>query len=153
MYIAAGNVWLGTWAVYRFLAWPTRRWQRTILPKKQVSTLFKDTKHLSADGKINSWWYVGYDKAKNYQLRPDWIKSWKDGEIPSVCRAQTFKCVNGGILEAISLSLQNNGVKSSNWGSPLYVQIWGTKTKQAAPGGVVARLVAVPAALGPVIPQ
>lgn len=104
--------------------------KRAILPKKQVSTLFKDTKHLSADGKINSWWYVGYDKAKNYQLRPDWIKSWKDGEIPSVCRAQTFKCVNGGVLEAISLSLQNNGVKSSNWGSPLYVQIWGTKTKQ-----------------------
>ena len=28
--IAAGNVWLGTWAVYRFLAWPTRRWQRTL---------------------------------------------------------------------------------------------------------------------------
>ncbi|SBV92924.1 conserved membrane hypothetical protein [uncultured delta proteobacterium] len=25
--VAAGNVWLGTWAVYRFLAWPTRVWQ------------------------------------------------------------------------------------------------------------------------------
>ena len=25
--VAAGNVWLGTWAVYRFLAWPTRLWQ------------------------------------------------------------------------------------------------------------------------------
>ena len=28
--VAAGNVWLGTWAVYRFLAWPTRRWQQTL---------------------------------------------------------------------------------------------------------------------------
>ncbi len=25
--VAAGNVWLGTWAVYRFLAWPTKEWQ------------------------------------------------------------------------------------------------------------------------------
>ncbi len=26
--VAAGNVWLGTWAVYRFLAWPTKVWQQ-----------------------------------------------------------------------------------------------------------------------------
>ena len=26
--VAAGNVWLGTWIVYRFLAWPTRVWQQ-----------------------------------------------------------------------------------------------------------------------------
>lgn len=28
--VAAGNVWLGTWAVYRFLAWPTRQWQQKL---------------------------------------------------------------------------------------------------------------------------
>ena len=28
--VAAGNVWLGTWAVYRFLAWPTRQWQERL---------------------------------------------------------------------------------------------------------------------------
>jgi hypothetical protein len=28
--VAAGNVWLGTWAVYRFLAWPTRVWQKQL---------------------------------------------------------------------------------------------------------------------------
>lgn len=28
--VAAGNVWLGTWMVYRFLAWPTRVWQQHI---------------------------------------------------------------------------------------------------------------------------
>ena len=26
--VAAGNVWFGTWFVYRYLAWPTRLWQR-----------------------------------------------------------------------------------------------------------------------------
>ena len=28
--VAAGNVWFGTWAVYRFLAWPTRKWQERL---------------------------------------------------------------------------------------------------------------------------
>ena len=28
--VAAGNVWLGTWAVYRFLAWPTKQWQERL---------------------------------------------------------------------------------------------------------------------------
>ncbi|MDR3073794.1 MAG: sodium:solute symporter family protein, partial [Deltaproteobacteria bacterium] len=28
--VAAGNVWLGTWVVYRFLAWPTKLWQRRL---------------------------------------------------------------------------------------------------------------------------
>ncbi len=28
--VAAGNVWLGTWFVYRFLAWPTREWQQRL---------------------------------------------------------------------------------------------------------------------------
>jgi SSS family solute:Na+ symporter len=28
--VAAGNVWLGTWMVYRFLAWPTRQWQQKL---------------------------------------------------------------------------------------------------------------------------
>jgi len=28
--VAAGNVWLGTWAVYRFLAWPTKEWQERL---------------------------------------------------------------------------------------------------------------------------
>ncbi|MDL2210732.1 sodium:solute symporter family protein, partial [Desulfovibrio sp. OttesenSCG-928-O18] len=28
--VAAGNVWLGTWAVYHFLAWPTKVWQKRL---------------------------------------------------------------------------------------------------------------------------
>ncbi|MDO4987810.1 MAG: sodium:solute symporter family protein [Synergistes sp.] len=28
--VAAGNVWFGTWFVYKYLAWPTRLWQRKL---------------------------------------------------------------------------------------------------------------------------
>lgn len=28
--VAAGNVWLGTWVVYRWLAWPTKSWQERL---------------------------------------------------------------------------------------------------------------------------
>lgn len=31
--IAAGNIWFGTWFAYRFLAWPTRLWQRRLNAK------------------------------------------------------------------------------------------------------------------------
>lgn len=30
LFIAAGNVWLGTWFVYKYLAWPTKLWQRKL---------------------------------------------------------------------------------------------------------------------------
>jgi Na+/pantothenate symporter len=37
--IAAGNMWLGTWFVYRFLAWPTRLWQRKLRAKTPAKML------------------------------------------------------------------------------------------------------------------
>ncbi|MDL2279166.1 sodium:solute symporter family protein [Desulfovibrio sp. OttesenSCG-928-G11] len=37
--VAAGNVWLGTWAVYRFLAWPTRRWQQRLKARSPAMLL------------------------------------------------------------------------------------------------------------------
>ncbi|MDO9507853.1 MAG: hypothetical protein Q7I97_00700 [Thermovirgaceae bacterium] len=37
--VAAGNMWLGTWFVYRFLAWPTRLWQRKLHAKTPARTL------------------------------------------------------------------------------------------------------------------
>jgi SSS family solute:Na+ symporter len=39
--IAAGNVWLGTWFVYRYLAWPTRLWQRKLDSKTPAELLSK----------------------------------------------------------------------------------------------------------------
>ncbi|MDR2160682.1 MAG: sodium:solute symporter family protein [Desulfovibrio sp.] len=37
--VAAGNVWLGTWAVYRFLSWPTRQWQQRLKARSPAQLL------------------------------------------------------------------------------------------------------------------
>lgn len=37
--VAAGSMWLGTWFVYRFLAWPTRLWQRKLHAKTPARML------------------------------------------------------------------------------------------------------------------
>ena len=39
--VAAGNVWLGTWIVYRYLAWPTRLCQRNLQARTPVQLLAK----------------------------------------------------------------------------------------------------------------
>ena len=39
--IAAGNVWFGTWFVYRYLAWPTRLWQRRLCARTPAELLSK----------------------------------------------------------------------------------------------------------------
>ena len=97
------------------------------IPMKQISTL--DTSCRDYDPSlevINSFWYCGFDKNKPYTVRPDWIKDWKDSEIPSVCRAQTITIppgISNGVFESVDLRIENNGVTNSNWGSPLYVQL------------------------------
>ena len=75
----------------------------------------------------NSAWYVGFDKSKNFYLRPEWINDWKNGNIPSIARAQTFKVPTGkgGRLQSVTLDLEYNGGPSQA-SSPLYVQIWTT---------------------------
>ncbi len=81
------------------------------------------------DGGVNSAWYVGFDKSKNYYVRPDWINDWRDSEIPSMCRGQTFKAEASGKLESVDLILDYTGTLESDCGSPLYVQIWNTTEK------------------------
>lgn len=83
----------------------------------------------SDGGGANSAWYVGWNKSKPYYVRPDWIKNWKDREIPAVCRAQTFTSKSTGKLVSVDLKLEYNGTNYSNCGSPLYVQIWKTKRR------------------------
>lgn len=80
----------------------------------------------------NSAWYVGFDKSKNFYLRPSWIKNWKNPNIPSVARAQTFKVPSGmgGRLQSVTLTLEYNGGPSEA-SSPLYVQIWTTYNASA----------------------
>lgn len=75
----------------------------------------------------NSAWYVGFDKSKNFYLKPQWIKDWKHPDIPSVARAQTFKVPTGkgGRLSSVDLALEYNG-EPALASSALYVQIWTT---------------------------
>ena len=75
----------------------------------------------------NSAWYVGFDKSKNFYLKPSWIKDWRLADIPSIARAQTFKVPTGkgGKLESVDLQLEYNGGPTTS-SSPLYVQIWTT---------------------------
>lgn len=76
---------------------------------------------------VNSAWYVGFNKSNNYYVRPDWLNDWRDEEIPSVARGQTFQANETGKLASINLILDYTGTQSSDCGSPLYVQIWKTK--------------------------
>ena len=106
--------------------------KRACVPMIESSTVNYSCR-TSTGGKCNSAWYVGYDKSKNYQVRPDWIANYFDGEIPSVVRAQTITIpagITNGKLESVDLMLENNGTISSNWGSPLIVQIWKTTKKK-----------------------
>lgn len=102
---------------------------RAILTTKELTEEFTGEKCLNENKHVNSFWYVGYDKTKPYEVRPDWLKQWRDLEIPSVARAQTFKCNKTGFVSSVSIKLENTGVTNSNWGSPLYVQIQDTVKK------------------------
>ena len=106
------------------------------IPKTRRGTEITNCKSLSEGTGANTAWYVGFDKSKPYHIRPDWIKDNFDIEIPSICRAQTFKIPetdqNGNdvgevVLSSVDLGIRNNGTNQSNWGSPLYVQLWKTK--------------------------
>ena len=106
------------------------------VPMVKHATSIHNCRTLNPGDDINSFWYVGFDKSKPYHIRPDWIKNWKDSEIPSIVRAQTFTIpakdgnnndIENATLYSVDLRLENNGTNNSNWGSPLYVQLWKTK--------------------------
>lgn len=105
----------------------------SITQKAQNPVVNLTTRTIKKDQGCNAAWYVGFNKSKKYYVRPDWLKSpngWKDKEIPSVARGQTFKATVTGYLESIDLKLNYSGVQNSDCGSPLYVQIWQTKKKK-----------------------
>lgn len=104
--------------------------KRAVLPKQEIVTEDFNTKNMKENGGVNTYWYVGYNKAKPYVLYPEWLKNHKVHNIPSIVRAQTFKCGKTGVLESVSLQLETNGSKWVGWGSPLYVQIWPTTPKE-----------------------
>jgi len=106
--------------------------KRAVLPKQERVTENFNTKNMSDNGNVNTFWYVGYNKTKPYVLYPEWLKNHKSNNIPSVVRAQTFKALSTGVLESVSLYLQTNGSIAVGWGSPIYVQIWATEPKEVA---------------------
>ena len=71
-------------------------------------------------------WYIAFDKSQDYYVTPDWVSDWKDPEIPSVVRGQTFKATATGKLESVDLILDYNGGRFNDTSSPLYIQIWKT---------------------------
>ena len=110
--------------------------KRATLPRKVTETLHKTTRNYSpwaipdgsggfedfSDLTCNEHWYVSFDKNRNYETRPNWLNNHFNGEIPGVCRAQTFKAKNSGKLEAITLNLKGG----FNTGVPLTVGIFDT---------------------------
>lgn len=104
---------------------------RAVVPMETVEETDYSVRNHQGGG-LNSYWYVGFDKNKNYQARPDWINDNFDHEIPSICRAQTITIPKGtiGKLVSVDLQIQNNGTSVSNWASPLYVQIFKTELKR-----------------------
>ena len=107
--------------------------QGAVVPLGTNSTLDLSCKNFDENSQgVNAFWYVGYDKSKNYQIRPDWINNLYDGEIPSVVRAQTFTIPEGisnGKLESVDLRFESNGGGGSNWGSPLIVGVYPVEYK------------------------
>lgn len=109
------------------------------IPKKQVNTLDKNTRDyspftaydssgnpLSNDMTCNEFWYIGYDKSRAYETRPNWVMNEEHGGIPSICRAQTFKVdledksLPYGVLESVVLNLHGENLQ---YGVPLIVEI------------------------------
>ena len=77
----------------------------------------------SDDMTCNEFWYIGFDRNRTYETRPNWLGNMLNGEIPGISRAQTFKAKSTGQLQSVTLNLKG----STNTGMPLVVQIRKTK--------------------------
>ena len=85
---------------------------------------------IGGDMTANEHWYIGYDKNRHYETRPQWLQNQLNNEIPSIGRAQTFKAKKTGLLESIVLNIKASaGQDKYNTASPLIVQIRKTVDK------------------------
>lgn len=71
------------------------------------------------DWKANSVWYIGYNRHKNYNVKNAWRKNSDTYDIPSICRAQTFKAEHTGELRKVTMQMKG----SSKSVSPCIVEI------------------------------
>lgn len=82
----------------------------------------------------NEHWYVGFDRNREYAVRPNWLEDQLNNEIPGIGRAQTFVPTKSGVLESITLNIKTNpGEDLNNTASPLIVQIRGTRDVNGVP--------------------
>ncbi len=85
---------------------------------------------IGGDMTANEHWYIGYDKNRHYETRPQWLQNQLNNEIPSIGRAQTFKAKKTGFLESVVLNIKASaGEDKYNTASPLIVQIRKTVDK------------------------
>lgn len=76
----------------------------------------------------NSYWYSGFNRSKNYNIKSAWRKNQDTYDIPSVCRSQTFTAENTGRVNKVSLKMQGDSTSIS----PTIVEIR-TTTKTGKP--------------------
>ena len=85
---------------------------------------------IGGDMTANEHWYIGFDRNRHYETRPNWLENQLNNEIPSIGRAQTFKAKKTGLLESIVLNIKASaGADKYNTASPLIVQIRKTINK------------------------
>ena len=113
------------------------------IPRKTTSSIDKSTRNYSpwavkddqgniigGDMIANEHWYVGFDKNRQYEMRPNWLEDQTNTEIPAIGRAQTFKAKATGLLESVVLNIKASaGQDRYNTASPLVVQIRKTVEK------------------------
>ena len=113
------------------------------VPQLVTSTIDKSTRNYSpwavkdssgniigGDMTANEHWYIGFDRNRHYETRPNWLENQLNNEIPSIGRAQTFKSKKTGLLESIVLNIKASaGEDKYNTASPLIVQIRKTINK------------------------
>ncbi len=57
---------------------------------------------------VNQYWYIGYNKYKNYWASPQWFANPNSSEIPSVARCQTFTAAATGHLHKVMLKIHGD---------------------------------------------
>lgn len=83
----------------------------------------------------NTYWYVGYNHNKNYNVKDAWRKNPDSTAIPTICRAQTFTAESTGRVSKVSLNMKG----SKNTVSPCIVEIRTTTKKGYPTQTVLAR--------------
>lgn len=107
---------------------------------KKTEKLGKAKKDAYCYGAYNNWhcnsfWYVGFNRSKNYNVKKAWKKNQDTYDIPSVCRSQTFQALSSGRISKVSLNMQ--GSKSAV--SPCIVEIRTTNKNGKPTTKVLAR--------------